>query len=49
MRYFRGEPDPTPTAAPAEELQRDDVAEDAASDELEEIASEEDAARRRPR
>ena len=43
VRYFQGEPDPTPAAAPPEELQRDDVAEDAASDELEEIASEEDA------
>jgi excinuclease ABC subunit C len=44
VRYFQGEPDPTPAAAAPEELQRDDVAEDAASDELEEIASEEDAA-----
>ncbi|HEX9102480.1 MAG TPA: excinuclease ABC subunit UvrC [Polyangia bacterium] len=44
VRYFQGEPDPTPAAAPPEELQREDVAEDAASAELEEIASEEDAA-----
>ena len=43
VRYFQGEPDPTPAAAPVEELQRDDVAEDAANDELEEIASEEEA------
>jgi hypothetical protein len=44
VKYFRGEPDPTPAAAPVEELQREDVAEDAASAELEEIASEEEAA-----
>lgn len=43
VRYFHGEPDPAP-AAPVEELQRDDVAEDAASAELEVIASEEEAA-----
>jgi len=43
VKYFRGEPDPTPAAAPVEELQREDVAEDAASAELEEIASEEEA------
>jgi len=43
VKYFRGEPDPTPAAAPTEELQREDVAEDAASAELEEIASEEEA------
>jgi excinuclease ABC subunit C len=43
VRYFRGEPDPTPPAAPPEELQRDDVAEDAAAAELEELASEADA------
>jgi excinuclease ABC subunit C len=42
VRYFRGEPDPTPVA-PVEELQRDDVAEDAAAAELEQIASEEEA------
>jgi excinuclease ABC subunit C len=44
VRYFRGDPDPTPPSAPLEELQRDDVAEDAAAAELEELASEEDAA-----
>jgi excinuclease ABC subunit C len=45
VRYFRGEPDPTPPpeVTPPEELQRDDVAEDAAAAELEQIASEEEA------
>jgi excinuclease ABC subunit C len=44
VRYFQGEQDPTPPAAPAEELQREDVAEDAAAFELDELASEEEAA-----
>jgi excinuclease ABC subunit C len=42
VRYFQGEVDPTP-AAPVEELQSEDVAEDAAAGELEQIASEEEA------
>ena len=48
VRYFRGELDLTPPPAAVgtggEELQRDDVAEDAAAAELEQIASEVDAA-----
>jgi excinuclease ABC subunit C len=47
VRYFQGQADPTPppeTGATPEELQRDDVAEDAAASELDEIASEEEAA-----
>jgi hypothetical protein len=44
VRYFQGEPDqpaPAPDATPEE--QREDVAEDAAASELDEIASEEEA------
>jgi excinuclease ABC subunit C len=43
VRYFRGDPDPTPPAATPEELQGEDVAEDAAAEELDELASENEA------
>jgi excinuclease ABC subunit C len=43
VRYFRGD-EPEPATLPPEEAQREDVAEDAASEELEEIATEEEAA-----
>jgi excinuclease ABC subunit C len=47
VRYFHGEPNmtegPTPPSVAEEELQGEDVAEDAAADELDELASEADA------
>ncbi|HEY2745320.1 MAG TPA: excinuclease ABC subunit UvrC [Polyangia bacterium] len=44
VRYFQGDSPPAPVDSPAAEPEQTDVAEDAAAEELEEIASEEEAA-----